>query len=119
MKKRSIFVCILIAALCLFACTAPAKTDSTGATGEKRYSIRYDLGSAADDFIQTPTSAKAGETVEIKTEVLIDADLHLYVDGQEIDKTHYDSDYWGYSFVMPQKSVQVTAQFYTKSEIWG
>ncbi|MBP5256281.1 MAG: hypothetical protein J6Z80_04410, partial [Clostridia bacterium] len=34
-------------------------------------------------------------------------------------KSHYDSDYWGYSFVMPDKDVTVTARFYTKDEIWG
>ena len=57
--------------------------------------------------------------MEIKTEVLFDADIHVYVDGQEISKTHYDSDYWGYSFVMPDKDVLVTAKPYTKDEVWG
>ena len=83
------------------------------------FTIRYDLGDTAKCFISTPSGAKVGDTVEIRTEVLFDADIHVYVDGQEIGKTHYDSDYWGYSFIMPDKDVLVTARYYTKDEIWG
>ena len=91
-------------------------TDSSSTT----YSIQYELGSAETHFAETPLSAKAGDLVEIKTNgILYDADIHVYVDGQELSKSHYDSDYWGYSFVMPEKDVLVTAKFYTKDEIWG
>lgn len=83
------------------------------------FTIRYELGDTAKDFISTPSMAKTGDTVEIRTQVMFDADIHVYVDGQEIRKTHYDSDYWGYSFIMPDKDVLVTARFYTKDEIWG
>ncbi|MBR4206297.1 MAG: hypothetical protein IKQ92_12560 [Clostridia bacterium] len=82
------------------------------------YSIGYS-GNAADHLTSAPAAAKAGDTVEIRTEVLYDADIHVYADGQEIPKSHYDSDWWGYSFVMPEKDVRVTATFYTKDEIWG
>ena len=88
-------------------------------TTDVDFNIRYELGDTAHDFTSTPFGARAGDEVEIKTEVLIDADIHVYVDGQEIGKTHYDSDYWGYSFIMPDKDVLVTARFYTKDEIWG
>ncbi len=94
-------------------------TDNTPTT-KGTYSIKYELGSTEDLFADTPLEAKAGELVEIKTNgILIDADIHVYVDGQEIIKSHFDSDYWGYSFVMPDKDVLVTAEFYTKDEIWG
>ena len=83
------------------------------------FTIRYDLGDAALDFISTPFAANAGDAVEIRTAILFDADIHVYVDGQEISKTHYDSDYWGYSFIMPEKDVLVTARFYTKDEMVG
>ena len=82
------------------------------------FNISYEFGSAVD-FTSTPSEARAGDTVELRTEVLFDADIHVYVDGQEIEKTHYDSDYWGYSFIMPDHDVLVTARFYTKAEIWG
>lgn len=83
------------------------------------FTISYEYGSAAADFTSTPSKARAGDTVELRTEILYDADIHVYVDGQEIGKTHYDSDYWGYSFIMPDHDVLVTARFYTKGEIWG
>ena len=82
------------------------------------FNISYEFGGAAY-FTSTPSEARAGDAVELRTEILYDADIHVYVDGQEIGKTHYDSDYWGYSFVMPEKDVLVTARFYTKGEIWG
>ena len=87
---------------------------------EKVFSIRYELGGMEDDFLATPANAKAGELVEIRTQVLIDADIHVYLDNEkEVQKSHYDSDYWGYSFTMPSKDVVVTAKPYTKEEIWG
>ena len=83
------------------------------------YGIRYELGDLREDFTALPTAAKPGEIVELRTQVLYDADLHVYVDGREIEKTHFDSDYWGYSFAMPEKDVLVTATPFTKDEIWG
>ena len=82
------------------------------------YSIGYN-GDAADLLTFAPSAAKAGDVLELKTDVLYDADIHVYVDGQEIGKSHYDSDYWGYSFIMPDNDVRITAEFYTKDEIWG
>lgn len=87
--------------------------------GDAEHTISYELGGLADDFISIPSSAKSGEVVEIRTHVLFDADIHVYVDGKEIEKSHYDSDYWGYSFTMPQKNVSVTAKPYSKAEIRG
>ena len=81
--------------------------------------ISYELGNTAGHFYAMPPKAKPGDTVELRTEVLVDADIHVYVDGKEIRKTHYDSDYWGYSFDMPEKDVEVTARFYMKDEVWG
>ena len=94
-----------------------------GAEGDdckKSFNINYALGDEFTDvFTDTPRKANAGDTVELKTAILFDADIHVYVDGQEISKTHYDSDYWGYSFPMPDKDVLITARFYTKNEVWG
>ena len=111
----------------LSACgTTPTsiQADSTGNThddtAKSSFNIRYELGEEfADTFTETPEEANAGDTVELKTEILYDADIHVYVDGQEIGKTHYDSDYWGYSFIMPDHDILVTVRFYTKGEIWG
>lgn len=45
-----------------------------------------------------------GHTVELKTHVLMDADIEVYMDGVRIPKTHYDSDYWGYKFIIPSNN---------------
>ena len=78
--------------------------------------IRYDLGDLADVFFDTPEYALPGQVVEIKAHVLMDADIYLYVGEQKLKKTHYESDYWGWSFVMPAAGVMITAKPYTKSE---
>ena len=107
-------LCFLLAFL-FVACRANTASSPEDAI----FDITYDLGSLSDDFTDTPASAKYGDSVEIRTVILIDADIHVYVDGKEIQKSHYDSDYWGYSFTMPQKNVTVTAKPYSKNEIWG
>ena len=93
--------------------------NSGSSSASTTFNIRYELGNTAKEFIATPFEAKAGETVEVRTGILLDADIHVYLDGQEINKTHYDSDYWEYSFTMPERDVLISAEFYMKGEIWG
>jgi len=83
------------------------------------YNIDYELADTAVYFTSTPFKAWAGEKVEIRTDILYDSDIHVYADGKEINKTHSDSDYWEYSFIMPDGNVSVTASFYTKDEVLG
>ena len=111
-KKITAMVVCLVLAFLIAGCGRQNDIQS-------EYGISYKLGDLADLFIFTPTSAKQGDNVEIRTHVLYDADIHVFVNGQEIEKSHYDSDYWGYSFVMPQSSVSVTARPFSKSEIGG
>lgn len=85
----------------------------------KTYNIDYDLGDMAESFLKTPTKAKAGASVEIRHAVIYDGGIHLYLDGQELERTHNDSDYCGFSFVMPDRDVKITAKPYTKAEIYG
>lgn len=96
----------------------PVQREYSGET----YSISYDLselGSLAEELTALPESARSGEIAEIRSNAVLDADMHIYLDGQELKKTHYDSDYWGWAFVMPEKNVVITAKPYTKEEIWG
>ena len=88
------------------------ETNAVLSSDEDELYLLYDLGDMdmRNHFISLPESAKAGETVEIRTEVLMDADIYLFVEGTEIKKTHSDSDYWGYTFVMPDHGVKVTAK---------
>ena len=48
-----------------------------------------------------------GAFIVIKTHVIIDADIEIYVDGVKIPQTYYDSDRWEYSFTMPAKDVEI------------
>ncbi len=68
-------------------------------------------------FTLMPEGAYGGDIVEIRTEVLMDADIHVYANGYEVEKTHSDSDYWEYSFTMPAEDVTITAKWYTKGEV--
>lgn len=68
-----------------------------------------------------PRNARSESTVVIRTKILMDADIRVYVKGSvgeahEIPKTHSDSDYWEYSFPMPIDDVTVTAEWVTKQE---
>ncbi len=96
-----------------------AEEFTTATSNDFSYHIEYELGDTFSVFTDMPSEAFPGDIVEIRTGILLDAGIHVYVDGQEISMAHYDSNYWGYSFVMPDKDVLVTAKFYTKDEIWG
>ena len=73
--------------------------------------ISYE-GNTNDLFssLEYPTTywAKPGDAVEVRTEILCDADIVVEADGVPVEKSHYDSDYWGYSFIMPDHNVVVT-----------
>ena len=131
MKRTILLLFCLVMPLVLPACSGmgaeprnekiPAH-DPAPATvsADSGYRVGYALGDEFTGiFTDMPQEANAGDTVEIRTAILFDADIHVYADGQEIGKTHYDSDYWGYSFIMPDHDVTVTAGFYTKDEIRG
>ncbi len=70
------------------------------------YPIRL-TGEYTDLVIDCPGGAKEGDTVEIRTQVLYDADLHVFVDGESIPQTAAEPDYWAYSFTMPDHEVTV------------
>lgn len=72
-------------------------------------------------FLLTPILPyyKAGTVIKIKTHVIMDAGIHIFVNGDEIPMTYYDSDYWGYEFVMPAEDITIhitTNQFYGRNE---
>ena len=79
--------------------------------GFYEYDISYD-DSAESGFIDgfKPDSAVAGETVVLRVHPIMDADLDLYVDGERVQSTHRDSDYWEYVFIMPTHHVNITVE---------
>ncbi len=48
-----------------------------------------------------------GAFIVIRTHVIIDADIEIYVDGVKIPQSYYDPDRWEYSFTMPAKDVEI------------
>ena len=62
---------------------------------------------------------QAGKVVEIKAHPVTDVSLHVFVNGERIPMSHFDSDYWGFAFVMPEENVTIHLtydQFYGRDE---
>ena len=55
-----------------------------------------------------PKRAKPGDTVVLRTGPIMDADLDFYANGVKLENTHNDSDYWEYTFIMPDEDVVIT-----------
>ena len=55
-----------------------------------------------------PKRAKPGDTVVLRTGTIMDADLDFYANGVKLENTHNDSDYWEYTFIMPDEDVVIT-----------
>lgn len=80
--------------------------------------ISYDLEEDMKPFFKDmPSGAYPEHNVHITTQVLMDADIHVYANGNEIEKTKSDSDGWEYTFTMPSTDVVITAAWYTKQEM--
>ena len=47
------------------------------------------------------TKYEQGEVVKIKTQILMDAEIEIYVNNVQVPKTDSDGDYWLYKFYMP------------------
>ncbi len=72
--------------------------------------VKYKLTVIGDmDLLMDPLSEEyhPGLMIEIKTHVLYDADIEIYANGERLKKTHYDSDYWGYTLEMPNQDVTI------------
>ena len=55
-----------------------------------------------------PTEAKPGDSVVLRTNPIMDADLTFYANGVKLTQTYADSDYWEYVFIMPDEDVVIT-----------
>ena len=75
---------------------------------DKKYNISYE---GLDGWLlegYSPDSATEGDTVILRANPIMDADLELYVNGVKINQTYADYDYWEYVFTMPSEDVTVT-----------
>ena len=76
--------------------------------GATKYAISYEQmdGTLMDGY--APTEAAEGERIVLRAHPLMDATLDLYANGEKLECTHADSDYWEYVFVMPARDVKIT-----------
>ena len=76
-------------------------------------------GSTDSLMEQIPTLIKAGSKFEIKAHPVTDITLHVFINGEEVAMSHFDSDYWGYEFIMPEENIKIYLtydQFYGKDD---
>ena len=76
-------------------------------------------GSTDSLMEQIPTLIKAGSKFEIKAHPVTDITLHVFINGEEVKMSHFDSDYWGYEFIMPEENITIHLtydQFYGKDD---
>lgn len=97
----------------VYTCTVCGQTRSENVEGSGSYAITY-----ADEFTESlllgdpVRSGRPGTVVTLKTEILLDADLELYVNGEFVCKQQeayaWDgSNYWEFHFSMPAADVTV------------
>ena len=109
MRKTLATLLLLSLILCLLS----------GCNGIGNY-YRIDVTGDKDSLMKPIKSHyQVGATVEIKAHPVTDVSLHVFVNGEEIPMIHFDSDYWGFEFVMPEENVTVHLtydNFYGKEE---
>ena len=100
MKKLLALVLTAVLCLgCLASCTLFAKYSITYADKETERLLH-------DGYV--PRRANPGDTVVLRAGPIMDADLYFYANGVQIENTHNDSDYWEYTFIMPDEDVVIT-----------
>lgn len=120
---RKSLTALLLVSLCLcflVGCNAISVGDGNGKgfrIGEL-YSVKV---TGSKDSLMQPIMPlyRAGSVVEIKAHPATDVSLHVFVNGKEIPMSHFDSDYWGFEFVMPEESITIHLtydQFYGREE---
>lgn len=116
MKKLLISVIVAIFSVlgCIFAASC-----KDGVSENKDGGVYYNVEvNDKGRFLSEPLKDKykAGDEIEVKLPVILDEDLYVFVNDKKISKSHYDSDYWGYKFTMPEEDIVI---FITMNENHG
>ncbi len=92
----------------VYTCTLCGKTKSERVSSPITYKVTV---TGAVNFLAENLCAEyaSGQRVCVKTDILIDADIAVYVNDTKIeqDKTSNDPNYWYYWFEMPNEDVVV------------
>ena len=82
--------------------------------------FKVEVTGSIDSLIdQIPNQIQAGTQYEIKAYTCTDITLHVFINGEEVKMSHFDSDYWGYEFIMPEENITIHLtydQFYGKDD---
>lgn len=111
MKKIVVGLFLFAITLCLAGCETPSIIDKD---------FKVEVTGSTDSLMEPiKSSYKAGAKVEIKAYPVTDVGLYVFIDNEQVPMSHYDSDYWGYEFIMPEKDITIHLtydQFYGKDE---
>ncbi|MBR2986362.1 MAG: hypothetical protein IKC58_07170 [Clostridia bacterium] len=102
MKKLLALCLTIVLCLCCLASCGIFEAHSIS------YADKETEGLLRDGF--APTRAKPGDTVVLRAGPIMDADLDFYANGVKLENTHNDSDYWEYTFIMPDEDVVITSE---------
>ena len=119
MKKLLALLFTITVAVCsAFAFTAcdPFETDNGGNTDKDGTFYKVTVTGEDELFERLNDKYEAGTEVEVKLNVITDVSLYVFVNGERVEQSHYDSDYWGYKFTMPEEDITV---FITTNEFYG
>lgn len=134
-KKILISMFLLVLGLCLVGCEMFCNDhvdenndyycDKCGGALEKTPVIKdkyfkVEVTGSTDSLIESiPEFLQAGSKVEIKAYPVTDITLHVFINGEEVNMSHFDFDYWGYEFIMPEENITIHLtydQFYGKDD---
>lgn len=107
MKKIMYSIIVILIAVFLVGCGSEDGGKEIAGEG-KSYLLNIEKG-AHLLYENLPEKIEAGKTVSIKTNILMDADCLVYVNGVLIEETLLDeiTDYWLYEFIMPESDVTI------------
>ena len=95
-------------ALCLTAILCLCCLASCGISGARSITYADKETERLLHDAYAPKRANPGDTVVLRAGPIMDADLYFYANGEPIKNTHNDSDYWEYTFIMPDEDVVIT-----------
>ncbi len=86
------------------------------------YLLKFNPITYADDLLEflcdgyAPREAAVGERVTVRIHPVTDVDFVLYANDTRLERTHADSDYWEYTFVMTDEKVIITRETVVEDE---
>ena len=121
MKKILAFILCIIIVFCFVSCNTNQNTTTpTSEQGTEKNIYKVTVTGSKDSLMEKiEPSYKAGTVVQIKAYPVTDITLRVFVNGKEISMSHWDSNYWGFEFVMPEEDITIHLtydQFYGRDE---